>query len=249
MRRLYSCLLLSVFISAFARAADKPSPGAPGAPGAPVPAATADAKDKKDDAIVSLFDGKTMGKWKVTNFGGEGEVETKDGVLVIKEGNPLSGVTWKEEPPARMNYEITLEAQRTEGGDFFLGLTVPVNKENISLILGGWGGGVSGLSSIDGMDASENETTQFLTYKKGQWYKVRLRVLEKRITAWLDGKCIVDVDTTEKKIGIRIEVDASCPLGIATYSTTGSFRDIKLKKLSAEEAKKAAEEKIEVKKD
>ena len=29
----------------------------------------------------------------------------------------------------------------------------------VHLIVGGWGGTVVGLSSIDGMDASENETT------------------------------------------------------------------------------------------
>ena len=37
-------------------------------------------------------------------------------------------------------------------------------------------GGVVGLSSIGGFDASENETTQFVEFKNGQWYKIRLRV-------------------------------------------------------------------------
>lgn len=186
---------------------------------------------KTDDEVISLFDGKTMGKWKATNFGGEGEVEIKDGQMIIRMGSPLSGVTWQGEPPVKMNYEISLEAQRVEGDDFFLGLTVPVNEAAISLILGGWGGTLVGLSSIDGQDASENEYTQYVNFKREQWYKVRMVVKEKQILVYIDDKQVIDASIDGRKVETRIEVDVSKPLGIATFSTTGAYRNMQVKKL------------------
>lgn len=42
---------------------------------------------------------------------------------------------------------------------------------------------------------------------------------------------LVDADITDKNIDIRIEVEESKPLGIATWNTAGAVRNIKLKKL------------------
>lgn len=58
-----------------------------------------------------------------------------------------------------MNYELSLEAMRVDGSDFFCGLTFPVGSNFCSFIVGGWGGGVVGLSSLNSEDASQNETT------------------------------------------------------------------------------------------
>ena len=70
---------------------------------------------------------------------------------------------------------------RVEGSDFFVGLTFPVRDSHASLIVGGWAGSVVGISSIDGRDASENETTEVMKFKNGQWYKFRLRVRADRL--------------------------------------------------------------------
>ena len=130
-----------------------------------------------------------------------------------------------------MNYEISLDAMRVAGTDFFCGLTFPVSDRPCTLILGGWGGQLCGLSSIDNFDASENETTQFVPFENGRWYHVILRVMPDRIEAWLDNQEIVNIDTTGRDIDIRIEVELSQPLGIATWMTTGAVRNIKLRKL------------------
>lgn len=179
---------------------------------------------------IRLFDGQSLGQWKVTDFGGQGDVYVKDGAIYLEMGSYATGITWTG-PVIRMNYEITLEAMRVEGNDFFCALTFPVGEKPCTLVLGGWGGTLCGLSNIDYYDASENPTTTFYSFKKQTWYHVRLRVVPNRITAWLDGEQLVDIDTTGRKIDIRAEMDLCQPLGIATWVTTGAVRNIFLTKL------------------
>lgn len=197
-------------------------------PGAKPPS---EAKDKQAAKWQSLFDGKELGHWKPTDFGGQGEVKVDDGKIVLTHGESLTGVTWQGDVPARMNYEIDLDAQRVDGSDFFCGLTFPVNKSCASLIVGGWGGGVCGISCLDDNDAARNETTKVLEFKTGKWYHIRLRVIPDKIQAWIDDDKIVDVETKDRKISVRYEVDASQPLGIASYQTTAAIRNIKLRKI------------------
>jgi hypothetical protein len=184
---------------------------------------------------ISMFDGKTLGQWKPSKFGGQGEVEVDEGQIRMQFGAELTGVTWTGEPP-KMNYELELEARRIDGSDFFCGLTFSVGEFPCSFIVGGWGGGVVGLSSLDGKDAVRNETTRFVAFEKGRWYTIRIRVTDHKIEAWIDKQKQVDVDTTDKKISIRPEVEASRPLGISCFATTAGLRNIRWRSL--EPAKK-----------
>jgi hypothetical protein len=84
---------------------------------------------------------------------------------------------------------------------------------------------------LDGNDAANNETTKFLTFENGRWYRIRLRVQPGSIQAWIDDEKVVDVDVKERKLSIRWEVEESKPLGIATWSTTGAVRKIRLREL------------------
>jgi hypothetical protein len=180
----------------------------------------------------SLFDGRSLAGWQVTDFSGHGAVACEAGLVVIEAGAALSGVNWTNEVP-KMNYEVALDAMKLDGSDFFCGLTFPVGEEHCSLILGGWGGTLTGLSSIDDHDASENETTDFVKFDTNQWYRVRVRVTETKIEAWLDAKKLVDFTTTEHRIGLRFgEIELSKPLGIATYQTRAAVRDVKVRKLN-----------------
>ena len=192
---------------------------------------TAATTDK--DGWKLLFNGKDLEGWKVTNFGGEGKVFVENGEVVISQGVDLSGIHTEQKLPTS-NYEVQFEAMRQQGSDFFAGLTFPVKDSHCSLILGGWGGGVCGISSLDGMDAAENETTSYQAFEKGKWYKVRIEVRDNHLNAWLDDKSIVDVDTTDRRIGTRFEVDKSKPFGFATYCTTGRIRNAKIRPLPAE---------------
>lgn len=178
-----------------------------------------------------MFNGKDLDGWKVTNFGGEGEVFVEKDYVVITQGVDLSGITTTKKDLPKRNYEIEFEAQRALGSDFFVGLTFPVDDSSCSLICGGWGGGVCGISSLDGMDASENETTGYTAFTNGQWYKIRVKVTDKKIEAWLDKGQIVDVETADRKIDVRFEMDECKPLGFSTFQSTAWIRNARMRKL------------------
>jgi len=197
---------------------------------------------QEDKGWEPLFNGKDLEGWKVTNFGGEGDVLVEKGEVVITQGADLSGIHTEKKLP-RSNYEVQFEAMREAGGDFFAGLTFPIQDNFCSLIVGGWGGGVCGISSLDGMDASENETTTYQAFDKGKWYKIRLVVRDNHISVWIDDSQIVNADTTGKKIGVRFEVERSKPFGFSTYATTARIRNARIRALLPEKAEKAAQEK------
>jgi len=180
----------------------------------------------------ALFDGRSLAGWKVTNFGGEGEVHVVDGAMLFEFGNSLTGVTYTGKMP-RTNYEISLQAKRVDGIDFFCGLTFPVGESYCSFIVGGWAGAVVGLSSIDGKDASENETTRYMNFETGRWYSIRVRVTPDRIDAWIDDRQVVGQDIRGRRITTRNEVTLSQPLGISAWETRAALRDIRIRELPA----------------
>lgn len=187
----------------------------------------------------SLFDGNTLTGWAQSGFEGEGDIRVlapfRDGrgAIVIEKGVTLSGFTWTRggELP-RVNYEISLEAMKLEGIDFFCGLTFPVGKLACTLVVGGWGGNVVGISSVDHSDASENDTTSDGEFAENRWYRIRVRVTEAKIEAWIDGSQVVDLETQGRVISLRPgDIQKSLPLGVATYMTRAAIRDIRLRRL------------------
>ncbi len=180
---------------------------------------SAPAGDKS--AWKALFDGKTLAGWKETKFGGENDVAVEGGAIVMYQGTDMTGVTYAGADFPKADYEVSLEGKRIKGFDFFCTTTFPVGDAHCSLVMGGWGGTVVGLSSIDDMDASENDTNSLQTFKKDQWYRVRIRVTRDRIAAWLDDKQVVDFATKGHKISTRPECDLCKPFGIATCAPWG----------------------------
>ena len=179
-----------------------------------------------------LFDGKSLDGWTVVgqfDFARHGKVRVIGGAMELQAGEPGTAVRWSGKFP-RDNYEVTLQAMRVEGDDFFCGLTFPVGKEYCSLILGGWGGMVVGLSNIDGQSAVENETTQAEKFKPKTWYSIRLRVVPKAIEVWLDNESLIRVERKDREFSIWWEQEPVRPFGIATWRTTGRFRNIELRR-------------------
>lgn len=178
-----------------------------------------------------LFDGKTLGQWKETQFTGRAGVKIENGAIVLAAGNPMTGITWSGDFP-KSNYEIRYEASRIAGGDFFASITFPVGNAHATWVLGGWGGDIIGISSIDGWDASENETRSYFNFDAKRWYNLHLRVTDDAIEAWIDNEQVVNVKIRGRAISLRFgEIELSAPLGFASYHTTGAIRKIEYRSI------------------
>jgi hypothetical protein len=202
----------------------------------------ADEPDKKSAAgdkpkWKELFDGKSLDGWKSSEFTGTGKITLQDGAVVMEKGNDMTGITYNKKDFPTIDYEVTLEGKRIDGDDFFCTTTFPVGDEFCSFVVGGWGGTVVGISSVNFNDASMNETTTSREFQRGRWYQVRIRVTKNRIQAWIDNERQVDLDTEDKKLSIRSECNRSKPFGIATWRTSGAVRNIKLRMLTEAEKK------------
>jgi hypothetical protein len=195
------------------------------------------AKSQADDKpiVFVLFDGKSLGGWKPVDFHGAGAVKIKDGAIVMSAGRSMTGITSTHKDLPKMNYELSYEAMRLSGPDFFAAATFPVGSSFITLVNGGWGGNVTGFSSLDGIDASENDTGQFVKYQDKTWYRFRVRVTSDVIRSWIDDRELVAADIQGRRISTRIEMRRNQPLGFATWETTGAVRNISMRPLTAAE--------------
>ena len=86
-----------------------------------------------------LFDGKSLEGWKKADFFNAGEVKVEEGRIVISPGRSMSGITSTHFDLPTTNYELSYEAMRLEGRDFFAAATFPVGKSFITLVNVGWG--------------------------------------------------------------------------------------------------------------
>ena len=186
-------------------------------------------KNIQEDKL--LFNGVSLDNWQVIDFEGHGDISIADSSIIIGKGELISGIRWTEDFP-KTNYEINLYAKRIEGSDFFCGMTFPVKESFLTLVLGGWGGTMTGLSCIDGYDAANNMTGNIFRFASGWWYAIRLRVTDKKIEAWIEDEKIVDFTIENSRLSLRWEVESSVPFGITTYKTTGAIRNISLQMIS-----------------
>jgi hypothetical protein len=181
-----------------------------------------------------LFDGKSLASWNESDFFGAGKVTVANGVVTLGQG-ALTGITWAGPVPfPAAGYEVRIEAARMKGSDFFAGITFPVRDSYCTWINGGWGGEVVGLSSIDGADASMNETTSTRLFEVGRWYTFRLRVTPEKVMTWIGDDVVVDLSIGKKWIALREgEIQYSAPFGIASYSTVAGIRRIEWRPLES----------------
>jgi hypothetical protein len=186
---------------------------------------------------VVLFDGKGLDGWKKVESYKAGEVKVEDGSIVLGVGGPMTAAVCTRKDLLTTDYELTFEARRTEGSDFFAAATFPVGASFLTLVNGGWGGSVTGLSSINGADASENETNRYVKFQNGTWYRFRVRVTGAVVRCRVDDNEIIAVRHEGQQVKTRVEVRGCQPLGFASYRSAGAVRAIEVRPLSAEEVK------------
>lgn len=191
----------------------------------------AEADSQKKIQWRPLLPEKGLEGWEVTDFGGQGEVKRQEDMLLLEMGDPLTGINYTKKDFPTNDFEIELEAQRIEGSDFLCGLTFPVGEGFCSLIAGGWGGGVVGLSNVDGYDASENSTSTYHSFENGQWYKFRVRVDDEYVRAWIDDKEFFRQDREGHEFSTRIEVYVCQPLGFCVFQSKVGLRNFRWRPL------------------
>ncbi len=244
---------ICLFIGVAAACGEKPAP--------PPPAAAAAAADSKPSAI-TVLDSWTA--WVKQDTGPESKVEVikelpetapdpkapaapplpdaaqKAGILVLKGGSPFSAVKYTG-PETLLNlkgYEIKWDAMRTGGSDFFSALTFPVGdwKTCVSIVNGGWGGTVVGVSNIGFANASENETSRGYTFTNGRWYEFTVQVTPDVIRLLINGVEQFKVTVTGKKLSMHMSEITKCqPLGFSSYSSDGAIRHLRIRALAAGE--------------
>lgn len=179
-----------------------------------------------------LLDPAALPHWQVTRFGGDGDVQLQAGQVELGMGSPLTGITWQG-PLPEGDYELELTATRLQGNDFFCGLTFPVGGGHLTLVVGGWGGTLVGLSSLDGEDAAHNETARRMRFHAGQPYRIHLRVTASHVAVRIDGSPVLDVALAGRRLGLRPEVTLSAPLGICTFATAARCTNFRWRGLQA----------------
>ncbi len=188
-----------------------------------------------DEGKRALFDGKSLDGWKDAGFHDAPKAKVEDGAIVLPTGSPMSGITSTRKDLPTTDYELTYEAMRLDGRDFFAAATFPVGDSFITLVNGGWGGTITGLSSLNGADASENETSKSVTYENKTWYRFRVRVTDRSIRGWVDDKAVFAVALEGRPVGTRLEVRPNQPLGFATWRSAGAVRKVEVRKLAPDE--------------
>jgi len=197
----------------------------------------------KEPGWVSLFDGKTLKGWQAVNegpFARHGAIGAKEGQLILGAGQALTGVRWTADFPTT-DYEVVLEASRVSGNDGFCNITFPIGSSLCTFSVGGWGGAIVALHIVDGRNGDANVTTRKMSFQRGRWYRIRLRVTGTRIEGWIDDEQVMGID----RAGHAFSVSACQllrPFGLHSSSRTAAgLRNIRLRRLGSK-AEKGAED-------
>ncbi|MBL9185528.1 MAG: DUF1080 domain-containing protein [Verrucomicrobiaceae bacterium] len=182
-----------------------------------------------------LLDAPHAASWRASGMDEQGKAFVKDGEITTGIGAPMTGITfiaWESLGVPRDRYIIEYEAMRAEGADFFGSITFPVRDSGLTFIIGGWGGRLTGVSSIDGLDASENMTRGNFAFENNRWYRVRIELKDENLTITIDGRPFVNVSLKGRETGLRYgEISKCLPLGFASYFTTARIRHVVVREL------------------
>lgn len=181
----------------------------------------------------SLFNGRDLDGWKLhegTTYQNFGRVGVKDGAMEFERSFSFTAISLLGKFPAD-RYELELKAKRTDGQDIFCGVLLPVGGNHISMVLGGWGNKIVGLSCVDFMVAAANETALKMSFDNDRWYRVRVKVSRETIQAWVDEKKVIDLKRKGKKISPYPGLEDLAPFGLFTWGSGAAMKDVRYRPL------------------
>jgi hypothetical protein len=188
--------------------------------------------------VLRLLEPPYAAGWTQAGIPDEGRIGVADAVLSLGLGQPMTGakfVDWPELALPATGFSIRYEAMRVTGEDFFGTVTFPVpgRDSHVSFVLGGWGGTVTGISSIDFSDANENQTRAEQRFENGQWHGVRIEARPEDLRVWVRERPVVNVSIKGRQTGLRAGfIDHCIPFGFATYGTEGKIRRLEVVAIS-----------------
>jgi len=184
-----------------------------------------------------LLEAPLLQHWQGAGIEGEGSIAIAANEITLGPGQPMTGIklgAWSDLKLPLIDYAIEFEAMRVDGQDFFAGITFPIRRIDTcaTFVVGGWGGGLVGISSIDEQNANENATRSEQRFVNGQWYRFRLEVRDDELKGWLDDRLILNASIKGRTISLRPgQIEQCTPFGVATYLTTGKVRGLVIREL------------------
>jgi hypothetical protein len=170
--------------------------------------------------------------WSAAEIERTGEVTIAESMLRLRAGAPMTAVrytAWQQSGLPTSGYEVTFEARRLDGSDFFAALTFPVGQSFLTFVNGGWGGATTGLSNIDDSSAINNVTGSAQRYETGVWYAFRLQVTEDAVKVWMDERLIINLARAGRRLDLRMgEIESCVPFGFASFDTVGEIRRVQV---------------------
>ncbi len=212
------------------------NPAPPADPASSIDAANASSHSQDDSnsdqgtqqqPSLELLAKENLEHWQNAAFGGQGDLKIDGSQLDLEVGYPMTGAVYQGALPSDQ-YRLTFQARRMIGSDFFATVTFPVKESHCSLVTGGWGGATVGLSNIDGLDASRNETKTFIGFDDEIWYQFEVEVKWPKIVCRVDNETVIDIDVEDREVAVRSDVANCKPFGFCTYETCGEIRDIQV---------------------
>ena len=78
-------------------------------------------------------------------------------------------------------------------------------------------------------------TTGTYNFDNDIWYRIRLRVSDAKIEAWINGEQVIDLGRAGHRFSVWYEQEAARPFGISTWDTGAALREIRVRRLSSSE--------------
>ncbi|NQT86975.1 DUF1080 domain-containing protein, partial [bacterium] len=127
-------------------------------------------------------------------------------------------------------YEVALEVMNTSKPNT-VGIVVPIGRAQCLLTAGGWDGGIAGLTTVDDRWGNDNPTTHRMQFPRDEWYRVRLRVTERKVQAWVGAAKVFDIARAGHVFALPTDRDPLRPFGIETWAQSAKVRNIVMRRV------------------
>lgn len=195
---------------------------------------------------VSLFDGKSLDGWqKVWRFhmprkygsgkSGEATLAPAKQCVILELGDPISGIHCKTKMPTT-NYEVELEAASADGEKPAFRVVFPLGGTHCTLAV--TGGEVShvGLELVDSKSMADNGTAASVDLDPAKWHRLRLRVTDAKVVAWMNGQQVVEQSREGHDLNRSVYYRHVQNLGLCARGARPAFRNVRFRRLRAARA-------------